>query len=118
MSVMSKLTAQGISQNRPFKPKMYQGIRRGQAKSYYDQDKYQNRYRIHSGDRRMSHTGRAQYGKNLEEGGSMIKIIVVILGKAITEECKIIEIKILEVDIEGNFRNDNFGKGRNRSRER
>ena len=32
---MSKLTAQGSSQNRPFKPKIYQGKRRGQAKNYY-----------------------------------------------------------------------------------
>ena len=48
----------------------------------------------------MSHRGRAQYGKILEEGGSMIKIIEVILGKAITEECKIKEVRILKVDIE------------------
>ena len=38
--------------------------------------------------------------KIFEEGCSMIKIIEVILGKAILEECKIIEFKILEVGIE------------------
>ena len=32
---------------------------------------------------------------------NMIKIIKVILGKAILEECKIIEVRILEVDIVG-----------------
>ena len=35
-SMMSKLTAQGNNQNWPFKPKMYQGKRRGQARNYYD----------------------------------------------------------------------------------
>ena len=38
--------------------------------------------------------------KTLEEGCSMIKIIEVILGEEILEECKIIEVRILEVDIE------------------
>ena len=62
--MMSKLTAQGSSQKRPFNPKIYQGKRRGQSRNYYDQDRYQNRYRSNSGDRRMSYRGRAQYGKN------------------------------------------------------
>ena len=31
MSMISKLTAQSSSQNRPFKPKIYQGKRRGQG---------------------------------------------------------------------------------------
>ena len=61
MSMMSKLTAQGSSQNRPFKPKIYQGKMKGQARNYYD---HQNRYRSNSGDRRMSFRGRAQYGQN------------------------------------------------------
>ena len=38
--------------------------------------------------------------KTAEEGCSMIKIIEVILGKETFEECKIIEVRILEVDIE------------------
>ena len=37
--MMSKLTAQGSSQNRPFKPKIYQGKRRGQTRNYYNQDR-------------------------------------------------------------------------------
>ena len=64
ISVMSKLTAQGSSQSRPFKSKIYQGKRRGQARNYYNQDRYQSGYRSYSGDRRMSYRGRAQYVQN------------------------------------------------------
>ena len=35
-SMMSKLTAKGSSQNIPFKPKIYQGKRRRQARNYYN----------------------------------------------------------------------------------
>ena len=63
-STMSKLTAQASSQNRPFKPKIYQGKRRGQARNYYHQDRYQTGYRSNSRDRGMSYRGRAQYGQN------------------------------------------------------
>ena len=59
--MMSKLTAQGNNQNKQFKPKIYQGKRRGQTRNYYGQGNYQNRYRSNSGDRRMSFRGRAQY---------------------------------------------------------
>ena len=38
--------------------------------------------------------------KTIEEGCSMMKIIEVTLGEEILEECKIIEVRILEVDIE------------------
>ena len=62
--MMSKLTAQGSNQSKPFKPKIYQDKRRGQARNYYDQDDYQNKYRSNSGDRRMLLRGRAQYGQN------------------------------------------------------
>ena len=62
--MMSKLTAQGSSQNRSFKPKVYQGKRRGRSRNYYAQDRYQNRYRSNSEDRRMPYRGWAQYGQN------------------------------------------------------
>ena len=39
-SMMSKLTAQGSNQNKLFKPKIYQGKRRGQTRNYYDQGNY------------------------------------------------------------------------------
>ena len=62
--MMSKLTAQGSSVNRPFKTKIYQGKRRGQSRNCYDQDRYQNRYRSNSVDRKMSNRGGAEYGQN------------------------------------------------------
>ena len=43
--MMSKLTAQGRNQNKPFKSKIYQGKRRGQTRNYDDEGNYQNRYR-------------------------------------------------------------------------
>ena len=45
ISMMSKLTAQGSNQNKLFKPKTYQGKRRGQTRNYYNQGNYQNKYR-------------------------------------------------------------------------
>ena len=43
MSMFSKLTAQGNNLNKQFKPKMYQGKRRGQTRNFYDQGNDQNR---------------------------------------------------------------------------
>ena len=63
-SMMSKLTAQGNNQNKQFKPKIYQGKRRGQTRNYYDQGNYQNRCRSNSGDGRISFRGRGQYRQN------------------------------------------------------
>ena len=48
MSMMSKVTAQS-NQNTQFKPKIYQGKRRGQTRNFYDEGNYQNRYRSNSG---------------------------------------------------------------------
>ena len=44
MSMMSKMTAQGNSQNKQFEPKKYQGKRRGQTRNYYNQGNHQNIY--------------------------------------------------------------------------
>ena len=63
-SMITKLTAQGNSENKQFKPKIYQDKRRGQTRNYYDQGNCQNRYRSNSGDRRMSFWGRTQYGQH------------------------------------------------------
>ena len=61
---MSKLTAQAGNQNKPFKPKTYQGERRGKTRNYYNQGKYKiyidQIVRIGS----MSFRGRAQYRQN------------------------------------------------------
>ena len=47
----------------------------------------------------------------------MLIITEMTLEEEILEKCKIIEVSIIEVD-RCNYRNDNFGRGRNRSRER
>ena len=62
--MMSKLTAQGDSQNKQFKPKIYQGRQKGQSRSFYDQSNYQNGYRLNSEDRRTSFRSRGRYGQN------------------------------------------------------
>ena len=62
--MMSKLTAQDDDQNKQFKPKIYQGKRRGQMRTFYDKHNYdqrnQCRYRSDSRDRRISFSGRIQ----------------------------------------------------------
>ena len=62
---MSKLTGQNDDQTKQFKPKIFQSKRRGQMRNFYNrnycQRNYQNRY---SRDRRMSFSGRIQYGQN------------------------------------------------------
>ena len=78
-SMMRKFTADGKNQNWPFKLKYYQSKRKGQARSYYEQDIYIYIYiyiiyiyiyiyiyigiNQNSGDRRISYRGRAQYGQ-------------------------------------------------------
>ena len=67
--MMIKLTAQEDNQNKQFQPKIYQSKQRGQTRNFYDQNNYdqrncQNRYRLNSGDRRISFNGRIQYGQN------------------------------------------------------
>ena len=45
-SMMSKLSTQGSNQSISFKPKIYQGRRRGQGRNnYYDRGKHWDRYR-------------------------------------------------------------------------
>ena len=94
-SMMCKLTIQGSDQNKQFKPKLYQGKRRGQTKIIMIRGNYQNRYRSNSGDRRMSFRGRGQYRQNYREGHNMLIIIEMTLGEEILKECKIIEVDFL-----------------------
>ena len=63
-SMMRKSTAQGDSQIKQFKPKIYQGRWIGQSINYYDQGNYQNRYRLNSRDRRTSFRGGGHYEQN------------------------------------------------------
>ena len=67
---MSKLTAKDDGLNKQFKPKMFQGKRRGQTRKFYDrcnydQRNYQNRYRSDSRDRKVSFSGRIKYKPNV-----------------------------------------------------
>ena len=71
-SMISKLTAQDDNQNKQFKSMIYQGKRRGQTRNLYnrcsyDQRNYQNRYRSNRGDRRISFSGRIQYGQDYRD---------------------------------------------------
>ena len=77
--MMSKLTTQDDSQNKQFKPNIYQSKRRGQTRNFYnkcnyDQQSYQNTYRSNSGDRRISFSGRIQYGQNYRHSPCIIKL--------------------------------------------
>ena len=98
---MSKLILQDNTQNKQFKPRIYQGKWRGQSRYNYDQGNYQNRYRSNSRDRRTSFRCRGQYRQNYREDHVMLIIIEKTTGKTILEKCKITEVNILEVDIEG-----------------
>ena len=94
------------------------------SKEIYNQGNYQNRYISSSGDRRISFSGRSQYGQNyrgrpryeqsyrsdLEEESLQVMwecIKIRILGE-----------RIIELGIRENYRNENYERGRSRSRER
>ena len=79
------LTAQGSYQNRPFKPKIYQGQRRGQTRNYYDQGKYQNRFRSNGEIGECHIEVELSMDIIIEEGCSMITIIEITLEEKILE---------------------------------
>ena len=67
---MSKLSTQGSNQNKPFKPKIYQGRNRGQGRyNYYDRGRQQDRFRLSSSDRyrRLNHRDKPLYVQNFKE---------------------------------------------------
>ena len=76
-SMMRKLTAQGNIQNKQFKPKIYQGKRRGHTRSYNDQGDYHNWYISNSWDIRTSFRGRGQYGQNYRKATNMLTLMEV-----------------------------------------
>ena len=66
-SMVSKLSTQGSNQNRPSKPKIYQGRKRGQGRNnYYDRGRQWDRFRLSSSGRyrRTNNSDRPQYGQN------------------------------------------------------
>ena len=77
-------------------------------RSFYDQNYgkriYENRYRSNSGDRRISFSGRIQYGQKTATDQGIIRTIEVILEEEILEgicsQISFIEVKIIEVDTE------------------
>ena len=56
--------------------------------------------------------------KIIEEDCIMSLIIEMTIGETILEMCKITEVKISEIDADRITQNDNFGRGRRRSRDR
>ena len=66
--MMSKLKAQAMNKNKQFKPKIYQGKRRGAMRNFYDKCNYdqrnQHRYISDSRDRRISFSGRIKCGQD------------------------------------------------------
>ena len=56
-------------------------------------------------------------GRIIGEDHIMSIIIEMTLEETTLEKCKITEVKILEVDIEGIIKENNFGRGRSRSRD-
>ena len=111
---MSKLTVQGSSQNRPFKPKIYQGQRRGQTRNYYNQD----RCRSNTSDNRMSYRGRDQYGHNHKERSQYGQNYRGDFRRGNFKGMQNYRGQILKEDTEAASEKDNFGIGRSRSRER
>ena len=70
--MMSKLTTKDDDLHKQFKPKIFQGKRRGQPRNFYDkcnydQRNFQNRYGSCSGDRRISFSGRIKCGQNYRD---------------------------------------------------
>ena len=117
-SMMSKLTAQGNNQNKQFKPKIYQRKRRGQMRNYYDQGYYQNRYRSNSVDWRTSFTGRGKYRQNYRGKPQYVNTYRNEFRKDNFRETQNCIGQNFRGRYRGNYRNNNFGRGRNRCRER
>ena len=97
---MSKLTSEGSNQNKPFKPKITK------AKGEDIREIIMIKVIIRINTDQIKEIGECHLEVELsmditiEEGHNIIAIIEVTLGKEIWEDCKIIEVKILEVGIE------------------
>ena len=96
---MSKMTAQGSSQTRLFKPKIYhnKGEDNLEIIMIMIDIKIDRDQTVEIGECHIE--VELSIDKTIEEGHSMVITTEVTLGKKILEECKIIEVRILEVDI-------------------
>ena len=116
--IMSKLITQDNNQDKQFKLKIYQGRQKGQSRNNYpDHTNHQIRYRSNSRDRRTSFRCRGQYGQNYR-------------GRLCYINNYRNDYKDNFRGMQGyrgqnfrggyrrNYRNDNFERGRSRSRER
>ena len=118
ISVMSKLTAQGNNQKKQFKPMIYQGRQREQSRYNYDQGNYQNRYRLNSRDRRTPFRGRGQYGQNYRGRPHYVNTYRNDFRRDNFRETQNYRCQNVRGGYRRNYRNDNFGRGRSRSRDR
>ena len=116
-SMLSKLSAQGNNQNKQFKPKIYQGKRRGQTRNYYDQGNYQNRYRSNSGDGRIPFMGRAHYRQNYRGRSQYVNNYINDFRKGNFRGMQNYRGQNIRGCYRGNYRNINYLRGRSRSRE-
>ena len=122
MSMMSKMTAQDDDQNKQLKPMIYQSKWRGITRNFYDQNydqrNYQNRYRSNIGDRRTSYRGRGQYGQNYRGRSHYINNYRNDYRRDNFRNIQNYRGQYFRGGCRRNYRNDNFGRGRSRSRDR
>ena len=119
---MSKLIAQDNNQNKQFKPKIYQISWRGQLRNYYDwnnsgQSNYQNRDRSKSGDRKTSFRCSGQYRQNYRGRPWYVNNYRNDFRRDNFRETQNNRSQTFRGGYRRNYRNDNFGRGRSRSRE-
>ena len=120
----SKLAANEEGVNKQFKPKIYQNKRRGQARNLYDKCNYQNRYRSNSGVRRIQFSGKILYGQNYRgrprygQGYMNDFRRANFRGNARMYQNQNFRGQNNRHWYRENYINDNYKRGRNRSRER
>ena len=85
--------------------------------NYYDQGNYQNRYRSNRGDRRTSFRGRDQYGQNYTGRLQYHNTYRNNLRRDNFRGMQNCRSQHFSAGYRSNYRNDNFGRGRSRSRE-
>ena len=88
------------------------------SRNYYDQDRYQNRYRSNSGDWIMSYRGRGQYGQNYRGRLQYDQNYKGYFRKVYFRGMQNYRGQNFRGGYRHKFRNDSFSIGRSRSRER
>ena len=118
-SMMSKLTTQDNNQKKQFKSKIYQGRWGGQARNNYpNHSNYQNKCRLNSEDRRTSFRGRGQYRQNNRGRLCYINNYRNDFRRYNFKEMQTYRDQNFRGECRRNYRNNKFGRGRSRSRER